>query len=1259
MIRTITFLLWMLLPLRLTLAADVPDNFRRENVAAWCIVPFDALQRTPAERAAMLKEIGMRRCAYDWRAKHVAEFEEEIRQYKKHGIEMFAFWGAHDKAFELFKSYSMKPQIWQMMAQPKGPSQAEKVAQAVQSVEGLAKRTDGLGLKLALYNHGGWSGEPENLAAVCRELRGRGYSNVGIVYNWHHAHQHIEDWAASLATLKPYLFCLNLNGMNSGARPKILPIGQGQQDRGMLKALFDSGYDGPIGVLDHQSQLDSKEALLDNLYGLEWLSREVATPGSGGPPPEPLAKPVVKAKRPAAAPTAAQTASLSAAFGKALAGGVLIAGRDAWRQPPITVECRIRLNSAADYNILVASDSKASSAHWEIFTFRGSGKLAVYLPGATPDHVRSDRIVTDGKWHAVAMQYGADRVRLWLDGAVVADQRIVRDGKPAGVVPGELGIGRLVSGALGMDGAIDELRIRQGLHDDISVVADTPFSGGKVLGYWDFERVPEAASPAATDPTPTPGMPFGREPLDAAANPYWRAFVNRDRIYDFYAKQAIHYGALPTGRQPRVLPEFPGLDGGKPGHWGNQNDKTTWKDGRVRTMDHGSMISGVFRGSKRTFARAVTVQLTDGYNAVFNADSQRFELAWTGALVEWSDVRRGLMNGIPMGQGKAADLTGAAAPLADSSYVGLYRDGRRVVFASEENGVLRFREAVVDGGRVVERLVDKPAPGPAQWSQRVITKGVVGRGQPYAMDTLTLPYTNPWKSLMFVSGIDFLSAGRLAICTMHGDVWICDVRKNDLSELVWKRFAAGLHQPLGLKVNDGVVHVICRDQIVALHDLNGDDEADFYSCVSNAHKTSAGGHDFITGLQRDDKGRWYFASGNQGVCRVSADGRDVEVLSSGFRNPNGLAIAPDGSVVLTSVQEGNWTPASAVCEVQGGGHFGAGGPKPGRRGNVAPLCYLPRGVDNSSGGQVYIGSDRWGPVSGQWVHFSSGFASAFLVLREVVNEQAQAAVVPLPGAFLSGAHRGRFSPFDGQLYVAGAQGWGNYGMMDGAVQRLRYTGGDYRYPIKFETRFNGIMLTFADAQALEIGDAGKWFVQQWNYKYGPAYGSPEFSVTSPATRGHDRVDVRSVHRLADGRKLFIEIPQLRPVHQLHLHFTGERPLQLFATVHNLAEPFTTFPGYRAAVKDVIGATVVSDANTMDPKALVAACTACHHPTTRVVGPPFSDIIKLYANNPDGIVKWAMNPQIRNKDLPPMPSFAHLGEKRLKIVADYILKEYGK
>ncbi|MFT6861510.1 MAG: sugar phosphate isomerase/epimerase [Akkermansiaceae bacterium] len=277
----------LILSLGSSFANDATKNLEGKNLVAWCIVPFDAKKRNPAERAQMLKELGIGRCAYDWRNEHVAEFEEEILQYKKHGIEYFAFWGGHESAFALFEKHGLHPQIWQTALTPKEGTQEEKVAAVVASMDPLARRTSTLGCKLGLYNHGGWGGEPENLVAVCQGLRARGHRHVGIVYNWHHGHENIGDWQDALALMKPFLHCLNLNGMNAAAKPKILPLAQGEHDLAMLKTVVESGYDGPVGILDHQNELDAEIALGDNLDGLEWLKKEIAKPGAGGAKPRP------------------------------------------------------------------------------------------------------------------------------------------------------------------------------------------------------------------------------------------------------------------------------------------------------------------------------------------------------------------------------------------------------------------------------------------------------------------------------------------------------------------------------------------------------------------------------------------------------------------------------------------------------------------------------------------------------------------------------------------------------------------------------------------------------------------------------------------------------------------------------------------------------------------------------------------------------------------------------------------------------------
>ena len=179
-----------------------PENFATEKLVAWCIVPFDAAKRSPEDRNKMLKDLGMKRCAYDWRAEHVASFEDEIRQYQKHGIEFFAFWGEHPEAFRLFQKYDLHPQIWRMFEDPKGESDGEKIENAVRSLEALATKTAAMKCKLALYNHGGWSGKSANLVAVCQKLHEAGHKHVGIVYNWHHGHGEMDQWADSLKLMK-------------------------------------------------------------------------------------------------------------------------------------------------------------------------------------------------------------------------------------------------------------------------------------------------------------------------------------------------------------------------------------------------------------------------------------------------------------------------------------------------------------------------------------------------------------------------------------------------------------------------------------------------------------------------------------------------------------------------------------------------------------------------------------------------------------------------------------------------------------------------------------------------------------------------------------------------------------------------------------------------------------------------------------------------------------------------------------------------
>jgi hypothetical protein len=455
-------------------------------------------------------------------------------------------------------------------------------------------------------------------------------------------------------------------------------------------------------------------------------------------------------------------------------------------------------------------------------------------------------------------------------------------------------------------------------------------------------------------------------------------------------------------------------------------------------------------------------------------------------------------------------------------------------------------------------------PGPSLWPERIHARGSVSRqdGAPYVIDTIPLPHRNPWRALVFPGGHDFLPDGRAAVATVHGDVWLASGIDEDLEDVVWKRFAAGLYQPLGLKVAGGKIHVLGRDRITILHDLDGDGEADLHESLTEECATSPGGHDYHTCLETDRDGNFYYAS-PRGLHRVSPDGSRHETIATGFRFPNGIGVGP-GGILTVAPQEGEWTPASQICEIKPGGYYGYPGPRPapGRPpGRDPPLCYIPRHADNSTGGQVWAPAG-WGPLGGRLLALSFGRSSLLLVLRDAAGDPPQGAVVPLGLRFLSGAMRGRFRPDDGHLYVTGLLGWVTNAIGDGSFQRVRWTGKTAAMPAGFEARSNGILLAFTEPLDRETAeDPASYSVRRWNYRYSEAYGSEEYSAVRPDMPGHDPVKVVSATLLEGGRSVFLEVPRLAPVMQMHiaasLVATGGDDVawDIYPTIHRVGPAF--------------------------------------------------------------------------------------------------------
>ncbi|MDB5338882.1 MAG: Trehalose utilization, partial [Planctomycetaceae bacterium] len=347
---------------------------------------------------------------------------------------------------------------------------------------------------------------------------------------------------------------------------------------------------------------------------------------------------------------------------------------------------------------------------------------------------------------------------------------------------------------------------------------------------------------------------------------------------------------------------------------------------------------------------------------------------------------------------------------------------------------------------------------------------------------------------------------------------------------------------------------------------------------NNDGQATANAHEYATCLETDSHGNFYYLRGDSGsqtehdgcLLRVTPDGRKLEVFATGFRNANGLSIGPDDSITVAP-QEGNWTPGSAIFQVRQGGFYGA---MQSHHRKVAPtdydrpICWIPRLQDNSSGGQTWVTSDRWGPLQGQLLHFSFGTCRMFLTVREEIEKGVQGGTVQFPLLFDSGVMRGRFRPQDGQLYVAGLKGWVSSAVQDGCLQRVRFTRRPVDFPVKLQTKSNGMTLTFTEPlDAEEAEDPDNFGVEEWNYLWSGNYGSPEMKVSNPGQVGHDEVEVVSATLLPDRKSVFLEMPDLKPAMQVSINYTltskTGRPIQqtFNATLHKLGlqpqpEPLT-------------------------------------------------------------------------------------------------------
>jgi hypothetical protein len=436
----------------------------------------------------------------------------------------------------------------------------------------------------------------------------------------------------------------------------------------------------------------------------------------------------------------------------------------------------------------------------------------------------------------------------------------------------------------------------------------------------------------------------------------------------------------------------------------------------------------------------------------------------------------------------------------------------------------------------------------------------------YVLETIETP-----KGVVFeVGGMGFWPDGTLVCCTRRGDIWT-------LKEKTWKRFAFGLHEPLGLWPGAvGEVWCVQRPELTRVVDENGDGEADLYETVSAGWGLSGHYHEFAFGPVRDKEGNFWgtlnvdFWNAAVGGARAKWRGWSFKVTpkgefvpwSTGLRSPDGMGFSPEGDFFVTDNQ-GDYLGTSPLYHITEGafhGHpAGLGWDKTFegepfktpladlKKRRKPPAFLFPHGILGHSPTQPIWDTTggKFGPFQN---HLFVGDQTQSFIVRvvlEKVNGEWQGAGFPFRAGQQSGNHRLAWAP-DGSLWIGQTdRGWDSVGGKGWGLQKLTWTG---KLPAEMSAvslTDDGFEVTFTtpvDAKA--AADPASWSMQHFHYNYWQTYGSPQVANTPVAVKGATLSD--------DGRKVRLVLPGLVEGEIYELRAKGVRTAEGQPLLHDVA-----------------------------------------------------------------------------------------------------------
>ncbi|AXE19317.1 auracyanin family protein [Runella rosea] len=406
---------------------------------------------------------------------------------------------------------------------------------------------------------------------------------------------------------------------------------------------------------------------------------------------------------------------------------------------------------------------------------------------------------------------------------------------------------------------------------------------------------------------------------------------------------------------------------------------------------------------------------------------------------------------------------------------------------------------------------------------------------------VTLPI--PENVQLEVGGLSVLPDGRLAASTRRGEVWmINNPYLKGSGQPTYKRFAHGLHEPLGLLYRpDGSFLLSQRGEITHLVDSDGDGVADVYESFykwplsGNYHEYSYGpvlapNGDLLVTLNLDWIGHGASLAKWRGWLLKFDDKANMKPIATGLRSPAGYIALQNGDMFYTENQ-GDWVGSGRMTHLETGDF--AGNPEglvwsqdpespvkltmkdipdtgeplydvakrvPGLK---APAVWFPHTLMGISTSDIKedMTKGAFGPFEGQLFVGDQGHSKIMRVMLEKVKGRWQGICFPFREGFQSGILRMVWG-LDGSMFVGQtSRGWSATGKDPFGIQRLVWTGQMPFEMKKVISKPDGFEVEFTlPVDKKTAQDPASYQFNSFTYKYHHNYGSPIINASERVIR---------------------------------------------------------------------------------------------------------------------------------------------------------------